>query len=240
MEFVDPNCLHIKTDAVAWGVTAGSSCQKYNDASTTASKSDQLSCMDDVGWDPLKMHESCNILMEPYSASCYQWDGNSPSSSRSAEPDLPCKASKRQLRVNETDEHFDMPLLTPENSPAPSHLNVPKFHYSRQESLSDSGQYLDNNGEVRETEYNKEFVEECLMPFSDIQNDLIMLYFAHVHPMFPMIDKYSLVESYHAYQDSNELMPPKHLLLLLAISFVAFTVCLRISWAIYPHHANFS
>jgi hypothetical protein len=131
-----------------------------------------------------------------------------------------------------TNDYFDTPLFTREYSPAPSQPSDSKLDCPTLESLSDTGEYPGANRQARETEYNKKFVEECLMPFSPIQDQLIMLFFTHVHPMFPIMDEYSFVEIYRAHQGSNELIAPQHFLLLLAVSFVAFAVCPTISQTI--------
>lgn len=191
----------------------------------TAIQSDEICYTGGGGWD---LSENCNSLVEPYPAWSSKQDSSAFSSRGSAEPGLPRTASKGSTRMKGTDEYFNLLPFTQEYSPAPSQLRDPKFDCPIQEFLSDSGECPGTNRQGRETEYNKEFVEECLMPFSPIQDQLIMLFFTHVHPMFPIMDEYSFVEICHPHQSSNELIAPKHFLLLLAISFVAFAVCSKI------------
>jgi len=126
----------------------------------------------------------------------------------------------QEIKQSRANGRFEMPLFTPGYSSAPHQLDRPV-----QQSSADTGEYSVTDKEAKETEYSKEFVAECLLPFIPIQDELIRLFFIHIHPMFPILDEYSFVEIYENYSTNSELMAPEHFLLRLAISFVAFAVC---------------
>jgi hypothetical protein len=118
-----------------------------------------------------------------------------------------------------------LPLPHSEYSPAPHQLGDFNFDCATQELSADREEYSLTYKEANETEYSKEFVAECLLPFAAIQDELLGLFFIHIYPMFPIVDEYSFVEIYEKHRASHELIAPEYFLLLLAISFVAFAVC---------------
>lgn len=138
----------------------------------------------------------------------------------------------KRRRTKEANGYFDTPLYTQDYSPA-SQLSDFNSYYPTQESSADLGGYSVIDAEIKETEYSKKFVAECLLPFSPIQDKLLILFFKHVHPMFPIMDEFSFMEIYEKHRTSNDLIAPEHFLLLLAISFVAFAVCTT-----NPQHNN--
>jgi hypothetical protein len=183
----------------------------------TAIESKEIGCTDGKMRKTSGSPECWDALIEPCSLWSPKYDNNVPSPPGSAEPDSPGRTSKRPS-TNRENGYFDMPLFTQETSVAPHQL-------SEQESLSDTGEYAVTNMRVKEIEYGKEFVTECLLPFAPIQDGRLRLFFTHIHPMFPIVDEYSFMEIYEKHRTSKELIAPEHYLLLLAISFVAFAVC---------------
>jgi hypothetical protein len=109
----------------------------------------------------------------------------------------------------------------------PSHLNLenfaPIFTCNDPLRVVQGESFLDQQS--RGLEYTDEFMAECLLPLRRIQDDLLMLFFTHIHPMFPILNECRFMSTYHQYKCSNELMEPDDLILLLAISFAAFAVC---------------
>jgi hypothetical protein len=74
-------------------------------------------------------------------------------------------------------------------------------------------------------------VEECFAPIRDIKDDLVLLYFRHIHAIFPIIDEYSFIQEYNASKDENELVQHIDLILIQAVMFAAFAVRLIfMSW----------
>jgi hypothetical protein len=160
--------------------------------------------------------------MKPYSGWNPKQDDNVSSPKWSVEPDS--LGRTKRSSTNRANGRFEMPLLTPRYSPAPHQLDRPA-----QQSSADTGEHSVTDKEAKETEYSKELVAKCLLPFIPIQDELIRLFFIHIHPMFPIMDEYSFVEIYEKHSTNSELMAPEHFLLLLAISFVAFAVCPTLS-----------
>ena len=86
-------------------------------------------------------------------------------------------------------------------------------------------------------------MEECFATIRDIKDDLVLLYFRHIHAIFPIIDEYSFMQEYNASKDENELVQHIDLILIQAVMFAAFAVRLIcMSWIqntlTYLQHVN--
>jgi hypothetical protein len=64
--------------------------------------------------------------------------------------------------------------------------------------------------------------EECLSLTREVRDEIVALYFRHVHAIFPIIDEYSFRAAYYEFKKEEELL--KHIDLLL-LQAVIFDVC---------------
>jgi hypothetical protein len=73
-------------------------------------------------------------------------------------------------------------------------------------------------------------VKACLLPLRKVQNDLVVLYFHHIHPMFPVVDEYHITELHRKFRGREELMDPSDLTLYHAIMVAGFAVRFLLSY----------
>jgi len=78
--------------------------------------------------------------------------------------------------------------------------------------------------DVKEVEYNENLVVGCLSLLISIQDELLILFFTHVHAIFPIVNEYEFTKKYHTWKHNNQLMASEDFILLLAVLFSAFAV----------------
>ena len=66
--------------------------------------------------------------------------------------------------------------------------------------------------------------EACMAPLRKIRDDLVKLYFIHVHPVCPVVDEYVFASAYKAAKTEEELLRYIELPLLQAMMFTALAV----------------
>jgi len=68
-------------------------------------------------------------------------------------------------------------------------------------------------------------IEEAhiLLP-KTLRDELILLYFRHIHPLCPFIDEYRFSEDYYSADSDEELLEKIDVCLFQAMMFTAFTV----------------
>lgn len=69
-------------------------------------------------------------------------------------------------------------------------------------------------------------VDASLAPLARIRDDLVMLYFVHVHPVCPVVDEYTFTTLYRLARSDAELLTYVELPLLQAMMFTALAVSL--------------
>lgn len=72
-------------------------------------------------------------------------------------------------------------------------------------------------------------IDACMSPLSRVRDDLIRLYFIHVHPVCPVIDEYNFTTLYRLATTDEELLSYVDLPLLQAMLFTALAVSLASS-----------
>lgn len=73
----------------------------------------------------------------------------------------------------------------------------------------------------------------CMSPLSQIRDDLIKLYFIHVHPVCPVVDEYNFTILYRHARSDEELLTYIELPLLQAMLFTALAVSSELVWPLY-------
>ncbi len=63
-----------------------------------------------------------------------------------------------------------------------------------------------------------------LEPVRAIQDDLLLNYFIHVHPFFPIVDEYVFTRIYHKHKFEDKVFSHLNLLLFQTILFLGFEV----------------
>ncbi|KAH8803134.1 hypothetical protein F5884DRAFT_861470 [Xylogone sp. PMI_703] len=65
-------------------------------------------------------------------------------------------------------------------------------------------------------------VKAVLLPIRRVQNELVMLYFQNIHPMFPVVDEHRFASLHKKYRGQEELMNPSDFTLYHAIMVAGF------------------
>jgi hypothetical protein len=72
-------------------------------------------------------------------------------------------------------------------------------------------------------------IKACLFPIRNVQSTLIALYFRHIHPLFPIVDKNRFNKLHCQFQGQEEHMDPSDFIIYHAIMIVGFSVWDRAS-----------
>jgi hypothetical protein len=67
-------------------------------------------------------------------------------------------------------------------------------------------------------------VRALLLPIRKVQHDLVMLYFRHIHPMFPVVDEFHITQLHQKYRGQEEFMDPGSFAIYHALMAAAFAV----------------
>lgn len=66
--------------------------------------------------------------------------------------------------------------------------------------------------------------EASTLPDRELREELVLVYFCHVHPLCPFIDEYSFCEVYYMAETDEDLLAHIDIGLFQSRVFVAFTV----------------
>jgi hypothetical protein len=75
-----------------------------------------------------------------------------------------------------------------------------------------------------QSESHTSLAEACLSPTREVRDEIVALYFCHVHAIFPIIDEYSFRAAYYEFKKEEELLKHIDLMLLQAVIFAGFAV----------------
>lgn len=67
---------------------------------------------------------------------------------------------------------------------------------------------------------------ERLLPKA-LQDEVVVLYFRHVHPLCPVVNEFEFAQTYRQYERKEDLFLKIDVMLFTAMMFVAFAVSLR-------------
>lgn len=67
-------------------------------------------------------------------------------------------------------------------------------------------------------------VNVCLRPLRKVQDELISLYFRHIHPTFPVVDEHQFTVMHHKYKQHEQYMERSQFLIYHAILTVGISV----------------
>jgi hypothetical protein len=76
--------------------------------------------------------------------------------------------------------------------------------------------------------------EASVLPPKMLRDELVLLYFRHIHLLCPFIDEYKFSEIYYMAETDEELLDHVDLCLFQAMMFAAFTVSLFHDFSIIP------
>ncbi|MAD87568.1 MAG: hypothetical protein CL912_31810 [Deltaproteobacteria bacterium] len=68
-------------------------------------------------------------------------------------------------------------------------------------------------------------VRSSILPCRQVQNELVILYFRHIHPLLPAVDEHHFSTIHRNFRGREELMEPGDFLVYLAILAAGFGVC---------------
>jgi hypothetical protein len=80
--------------------------------------------------------------------------------------------------------------------------------------------------------------EASLLPPKMLRDELVLLYFRHIHPLCPFIDEYKFSEIYYTAESDEELLQNVDLCLFQAMMFAAFTVSLFLHGLMYVYKTD--
>lgn len=80
-------------------------------------------------------------------------------------------------------------------------------------------------------------IDACMTPLARIRDDLIRLYFVHVHPVCPVVDEYTFSIVYNLAKNDEELLTYVELPLLQAMLFTALAHVNQAHLALTPYNS---
>lgn len=70
----------------------------------------------------------------------------------------------------------------------------------------------------------KAHLDACMTPIRYISNELVTLYFQHVHPFCPVVDEFNFMNLYKTFREEDGVLRYVELILFQAMMFTAFAV----------------
>lgn len=67
-------------------------------------------------------------------------------------------------------------------------------------------------------------VLSCMLPIRNVQNDLVALYFNHIHPMFPVVDEHHFFILHQEHRGHEELMDAADFMIYYSVIVAGFSV----------------
>ena len=93
-----------------------------------------------------------------------------------------------------------------------------------EQNISDSGQMYQVSSQSLTNERHLAVARTLQLPKA-IRDELVELYFRHVHPLCPMVDEYLFMDFYSRCSVAEEVFEKFHVMLFRAMMFMGFTVC---------------